>query len=98
MSKSIVPTRSLIPTAIALDDNVQFIPPYVVEEALSQTGLEPEVAAGILDSYETAQIQGMRAALLVAVILALLTMFFARGLSSEKPRVVDTGQPTVDTL
>lgn len=93
-----IPSAIAEDTAIALDDNVQFIPPYAVEEALSQTSLEPEVAAGILDSYETAQIQGMRATLLVAVILTLLAMFFARGLSSEKPRVVVPGQPTVDAL
>ena len=86
-----VPNEIAAATAIELDGQVQFVPSSVVEDALNQTDLAPEEAAGIIDSFETAEIQALRAALLVAMVVALIALAFTRALSGDKPDVA--GEP-----
>ena len=86
-----VPSEIAVATAIELDGQVQFVPSSVVEDALNQTDLAPDEASGIIDSFETAEIQALRAALLVAMVVALIALAFTRALSGDKPDVA--GEP-----
>ena len=80
-----VPDEIAAATAIELDGQVHFVPSSVVEDALNQTDLAPNEVAGIIDSFETAEIQALRAALLVAMVVALIALAFTRALSGDRP-------------
>ena len=86
-----VPDDIAAATSIELEGGVQFVPSSVVEDALNQTDLAPDEAAGILDSFETAEIQALRRALLVAIVVALIALPFTGALSGDRREVA--GEP-----
>jgi Na+/melibiose symporter-like transporter len=86
-----VPDDIAAAISIELAGGVQFVPSSVVEDALNRTDLAPDVAAGIFDSFETAEIQALRVALLVAMVIALIGLVFTRELSGDRPDMA--GEP-----
>ena len=66
---------------------MDFVPSSVVEDALNQTDLAPDEAAGIFDSFETAEIQALRRALLVAIVIAIIALPFTGALSGDRREV-----------
>ena len=82
-----VPDDIAAASAIELDAGVEFVPSSVVEDALNQTDLAPDEAAGIFDSFETAEIQALRRALLVAIVIALIALPFTRALPGDRREV-----------
>jgi len=63
----------------ALDD------PGEVAAAVESAGLDEATADAIVEGYEAAQLQALKTGLLVAAIIALLTLLFTRYLPDRRP-------------
>jgi len=76
-------TKSRVTTELA--SGVPFISDAELEHALQQAGVSPEEANAIVAENETAQLGGLRAALSVLAILALIALVLSRRLPREQP-------------
>jgi len=75
---------------VAAADGVDFVAADGLETAAEQAGLAPDQVSAVVDSYEDAQLQALKAGLLAAVVLALLSLPFTTALpSSVAPRASD---------
>lgn len=67
---------------VAAADGVDFVAVDGLEAAAVDAGLAPDQATAVVDSYEDAQLQALKAGLLAAVVLALLSLPFTKALPS----------------
>jgi len=71
--------------SVAVGDGVDFISIDQAAEALEGTSLDAATAAAVVEDYASAQLQALRAGLLVAAIIALLSLLFTSRLPSGRP-------------
>jgi EmrB/QacA subfamily drug resistance transporter len=71
---------------VAVGDGVDFISIDQAAEALEGTSLDSATAAAVVEDYASAQLQALRAGLLVAAIIALLSLLFTGRLPSGRPQ------------
>ncbi len=72
--------------SVAVGDGVDFISIDQAAEALEDTSLDAATAAAVVEDYASAQLQALRAGLLVAAIIALLSLLFTGQLPSGRPQ------------
>jgi EmrB/QacA subfamily drug resistance transporter len=72
--------------SVAVGDGVDFITVEQAAEALEGTSLDSATAAAVVEDYASAQLQALRAGLLVAAIIALLSLLFTGRLPSGRPQ------------
>lgn len=65
---------------VAVESGVDFVSSDQVEAAAHQAGLDQASTQVLLDSYEDAQLQSLKAGLLAAALLALTSLAFTRNL------------------
>jgi len=70
---------------VAVDGSVEFLATDDVAEAVEQSGVDEATGAAIVEDYESAQLQALRTGLLVAAVIALLSLMFTRDLPSRRP-------------
>ena len=81
--------------SVQLQSGVQFVPADQVESQALANGTPPEVVGPIVDDYASAQLDGLRAGVLVAMGIVLVTFLFTRHLPTT--RLVDEDdEPTED--
>jgi hypothetical protein len=76
-----------------------------LESALGKAGVSPEVSTQIVDENEKARIDGLRAALAVLAVFAVIAMFFVGRIPKQEPGAVAVtgaagptgGEPAIDT-
>ncbi len=76
----------------AVDSGLDFVSSAGVEAAAQEAGLDAATTAAIVDDYEQAQLRSLKAGLLAAAILALVSLAFTGGLPGKVP----LGQPAPD--
>jgi MFS family permease len=70
---------------VELAGGIPFIPDDQLNEALADVGVTGEVAQAVVDENESARLDGLRAALSVLALLALVALFLTRGLPTRQP-------------
>ncbi len=71
---------------VAAGTGVDFVPSNQLTEAISAAGVSPSETEAIIDSYEAAQLKALKAGLLAAGLLALISLSTTRQLPSSDPR------------
>jgi MFS family permease len=97
-----VPENLVVQTQAQLSTGVPFISDKDLQLALDEAGVPPATATAVVDANEQARIDGLRSALALLAILALLAPLFTRGLPTVQPGSAEpagsaepTGEPAV---
>jgi hypothetical protein len=70
---------------VAAGSNTNFVAATQVGAAAKKAGLDAATAAALVDDYESAQLRSLKAGLLTAALLALISLGFTRELPHERP-------------
>ena len=70
---------------VAAGSNTNFASSEQIHAAATQAGFDSPTAAAIVEDYEAAQLRSLKAGLLAAALLALLSLAFTRELPHEQP-------------
>jgi hypothetical protein len=71
---------------VAVQPGVDFVSSAEVTAAARKAGLDQATTTALVDDYEAAQIQSLKAGLLATALLALVSLAFTRDLPHESPR------------
>lgn len=71
--------------SVAAQPGIDFVDSSQIEAAAAQADIDERTGAAIVDDYETAQLQALKAGLLAAALLALISLAFTGGLPHESP-------------
>ncbi len=66
---------------------IDFVSSAAIEAAAQKAGLDAVATAAIVDDYEQAQLRSLKAGLLAAALLALVSLAFTEGLPGKVPMV-----------
>ena len=72
-----------------LAGGVPFISDADLEAALEESSADPEAADAALDAYGDARIDGLRSALAILALLAVVALFFAQSIPTRQPGVAE---------
>jgi hypothetical protein len=72
--------------SVAVGNGIDFVASQDIEKAVTEAGVDPATGQAIVDDYEHAQLQALKAGLLAAALLALLSLAFTRELPHDDPR------------
>ena len=70
---------------VAAGSNTNFVSSSQVETAAKKSGLDDPTTAALVEDYEAAQLRSLKAGLLAAALLALLSLGFTRELPHDRP-------------
>jgi hypothetical protein len=70
---------------VAAGSNTNFVSSTQVEAAAKKSGLDESSTAALVDDYESAQLRSLKAGLLAAALLALISLGFTRELPHDRP-------------
>lgn len=70
---------------VELASGVPFIPDDQLQTALADAGVTGETASAIVDANEQARLDGLRSALSVLAVIALVALFFSSGVPTRQP-------------
>ncbi|MGO9218052.1 MAG: hypothetical protein ACLP5E_09840, partial [Streptosporangiaceae bacterium] len=70
---------------VAAGSNTNFVSATQIDAAAKKAGLDAATAAALVDDYETAQLRSLKAGLLTAALLALVSLGFTRELPHVRP-------------
>ena len=76
---------------------VSFVAADDVRSAASEAGLDDETVDVLVEDYEDAQIDSLKAGLLVAFLVALAALGFTSGLPKRRPGTVAPAEPSTET-
>ena len=80
---------------VAAGSGLSFVSSDQVESAAQQAGLDQATTAAVVDDYETAQLRSLKAGLLGAAFLALVSLAFTGELPHEQPAPRKRPDPAV---
>ena len=80
----------------AVGSGIDFVSSTDIEAAAQQAGLDTATTAAIVDDYEQAQLRSLKAGLLAAALLALISLAFTGGLPGKVP--ISTVAPKDDRV
>ena len=80
---------------VAAGSNTNFVSSTQIESAANKAGLDQTSTAALVEDYEAAQLRSLKAGLLAAAILALISLGFTRELPHDRP--VPRGAPEPET-
>jgi MFS family permease len=81
--------------SVAAGTGVDFVAGDDIAAAAEQAGLDQATTAAIVDDYEDAQLRSLKAGLLIAGLLALVSLMFTRDLPHASPAPLREPEPTV---
>ncbi len=70
---------------MAVEPGIDFVSSEVLLEAALDAGLDEATSIALVEDYEAAQLQSLKAGLLAAAALALLSLPFTKDLPHEPP-------------
>jgi Na+/melibiose symporter-like transporter len=79
--------------SVSVESGIDFVSADQLRTAAEEAGLDEAATSAIVDDYEEAQLVSLKAGLLAAALLALLSLATTRELPSESPRVEGAGAP-----
>lgn len=82
--------------AVDVSSGASFVSAEAVDEALAEAGLDSATTDDIVAGYEAAQLQALRAGLLVAAFNALAALLATRDLPAAKLARKDADEPAAD--
>ena len=88
-----VPADIATKAQVELSSGVPFVSDADLKTALDKAGVAPETADAIVAENADARINGLRAALSVLAVLALIALFFTRRLPTRQPAHTSTDEP-----
>ncbi len=74
-----------VQVGVAAGSNTNFVSSTQVESAAKKSGLDQATTAALVDDYEAAQLRSLKAGLLAAALLALISLGFTRELPHSRP-------------
>lgn len=80
-----IPKKLSSQAQIELAGGVPFIPDDELSRALADAGVEGVTAAAIVEENEQARLDGLRSALSVLALIALVALFFSSGVPTRQP-------------
>jgi MFS family permease len=80
-----VPENLSSQAQVQLAGGVPFIPDEQLSRALADAGVTGETATAVIEENEAARLDGLRSALLVLAVIALIALFFANGVPERQP-------------
>ncbi|WP_331766583.1 MFS transporter [Embleya sp. NBC_00896] len=81
-----IPPQISSQATVELQGGAPFLSDTQLESALEEAGMSPEVTRAALDANAEARLDGLRAALAVLALTALLAMFFTQRIPTTQPR------------
>ncbi len=82
---------------VAAGSNTNFVSSTQVESAAKESGLDDASTAALVDDYESAQLRSLKAGLLAAALLALISLGFTRDLPNERPTAKREQGPAISS-
>ena len=80
-----VPSEVVDQANVELESGIPFISDADLESALQEAGVEEQTAQAVLDDYADARVNGLRTALALLALFALVALFFTRRLPDHQP-------------
>ena len=80
-----VSTELATQLAVVAESNTNFVSSSQIESAAQDAGVDEATTAALVDDYETAQLRSLKAGLLGAALLALVSLAFTRELPHRQP-------------
>jgi hypothetical protein len=77
---------------IAAGSNTNFVSSTQIDAAAKKAGLDATTTAALVDDYESAQLRSLKAGLLTAALLALISLAFTRELPHKRPATPRTNR------
>ncbi|MFE7779183.1 MFS transporter [Streptomyces sp. NPDC057445] len=81
-----IPAEVKSQATVQLQSGVPFLSDAQLENALNAAGTSPEVTRAALDANARARLDGLRAALAILAVAALLALFFTHRIPATQPR------------
>ena len=75
---------------VELASGIPFISDADLEAALRDAGVDEQTAEAVLDDYGEARVDGLRTALALLALFAVIALFFTRRIPDEQPGSVTT--------
>jgi MFS family permease len=86
-----IPSRVKSEAQVELAGGVPFISDAQLEAALEEAGARSEASDAALDAYQDARLVGLRSALAILALMALLALFLAQRIPKSQPHVAPSG-------
>jgi Major Facilitator Superfamily len=86
-----VPPEVVNQANVELAGGVPFISDADLEPALQRAGVDEPTAEGVLDAYGEARLAGLRTALALLALFAVIALFFTRRVPDRQPGIAATG-------
>jgi hypothetical protein len=80
-----VPSEVKEQANIELANGIPFISDHDLESALQKAGVDEQTTASVLDDYADARVDGIRTALALLTLFALVALFFTRRVPDAQP-------------
>jgi hypothetical protein len=80
-----IPARVKEQATVTLASGVPFISDADLEKALSDAHVSPRTTDAAISAYQDARIDGLRAALAILALLAIVALFYAQRIPEEPP-------------
>jgi MFS family permease len=80
-----VPKELSLQASVELAAGIPFVSDTQLESALQQAGLDPATIQAVVDENEQSRLDGLRAALALLVLIAVIALFFTRPIPQQQP-------------
>ena len=80
-----IPATAKEQAAVELAGGVPFVSDADLEAALDEAAVDPATTEAALDAYSEARLAGLRSALAILAVLAIVALFLAQGIPTRQP-------------
>jgi MFS family permease len=88
-----VPPEVVSQANVELTNGIPFISDVDLQSALEDAGATPKVTQAVVDENEQARLDGLRSALALLALIAVVALFFTRRISERQPGALVAGGP-----